>query len=83
MSEDTRKLKVQILGTGCAKCKTLAEHAEKAAKELGLDCTIEKVSDLKEIMKFGVMITPALVVDGKVKVAGKVPTSEEIKSMLS
>jgi len=83
MSEDTRKLKVQILGTGCSKCKTLAEHAEKAAKELGLDCTIEKVSDLKEIMKFGVMITPALVVDGKVKVAGKVPTSEEIKSMLS
>lgn len=83
MSEDTRKLKVQILGTGCAKCKTLAEHAEKAAKELGLDCTIEKVSDLKEIMKFGVMITPALVVDGKVKVAGKVPTLDEIKSMLA
>jgi small redox-active disulfide protein 2 len=83
MSEDTRKLKVQILGTGCAKCKTLAEHAEKAANELGLDCTIEKVSDLKEIMKFGVMITPALVVDGKVKVAGKVPTPDEIKSMLA
>jgi len=48
MSEDTRKLKLQILGTGCAKCKTLAEHAEKAAKELGLEYTIEKVADLKE-----------------------------------
>ena len=74
--------KIQVLGTGCAKCKTLAEHAEKAAKELGLDCTIEKVADLKAIMKFGVMVTPALLVDGKVKVAGKVPTSDEIKSML-
>jgi small redox-active disulfide protein 2 len=83
MSEDTKKLRIQILGTGCAKCKTLAEHAEKAAKELGLACTIEKVTDLKEIMKFGVMMTPALVVDGKVKVAGKVPGLSEIKSMIS
>jgi small redox-active disulfide protein 2 len=82
MSEDTRKLKLQILGTGCAKCKTLAEHAEKAAKELGLEYTIEKVADLKEIMTFGVMITPALVVNGKVKVAGKVPDLKEIKAML-
>jgi small redox-active disulfide protein 2 len=75
--------KIQVLGTGCAKCKTLAEHAEKAAKELRLEYTIEKVADLKEIMKFGVMITPALVVDGKVKVAGKVPDIEEIKTMIS
>ena len=75
--------KIQVLGTGCAKCKTLMEHAEKAAKELGLEYTIEKVTDLKEIMKFGVMVTPALVVDGKVKVAGKVSTPEEIKSMLT
>jgi small redox-active disulfide protein 2 len=75
--------KIQVLGTGCAKCKTLAEHTEKAAKELGIDCTIEKVADLKEIMKFGVMVTPALVVDGKVKIAGKVPTPDEIKSMLA
>jgi small redox-active disulfide protein 2 len=82
MSEDTRKLKLQILGTGCAKCKTLAEYAEKAAKELGLEYTIEKVADLKEIMTFGVMITPALVVNGKVKVAGKVPDLKEIKAML-
>jgi small redox-active disulfide protein 2 len=75
--------KIQILGTGCAKCKTLAEHAEKAIRELGLDCQIEKVTDLKEIMKFGVMVTPALAVDGKVKVAGKVASLEEIKIMLS
>ena len=75
--------KIQVLGTGCAKCKALTEHAEKAAKELGLKYTIEKVTDLKEIMKFGIMITPALVVDGKVKVAGKVPSLEEIKSMLA
>jgi small redox-active disulfide protein 2 len=74
--------KIQVLGTGCAKCKTLAEHVETTAKELGLEYTIEKVADLKEIMKFGVMITPALVVDGKVKVAGRVPSLEEIKSML-
>ena len=74
--------KIQVLGTGCAKCKALMEHAEKAAKELGLDCTIEKVADLKEIMKFGVMVTPAFVVDGKVKVVGKVPDLKEIKAML-
>jgi small redox-active disulfide protein 2 len=75
--------KIQILGIGCAKCKTLAEHTEKAAKDLGLDCAIEKVTDIKEIMKFGVMVTPALVVDGKVKIAGKVPAIDEIKKMLS
>jgi small redox-active disulfide protein 2 len=74
--------KIQVLGTGCAKCKTLAERAENAAKELGLEYTIEKVADLKEIIKFSVMVTPALVVDGKVKVAGKVPDLNEIKAML-
>jgi small redox-active disulfide protein 2 len=75
--------KIQILGTGCAKCKTLAERTEQAVKELGLDGQIEKVTDIKEIMKFGVMMTPALVVDGVVKLVGKVPASEEIKAMLS
>jgi small redox-active disulfide protein 2 len=74
--------KIQVLGTGCAKCKTLAEHAEKAAKELGFEYTIEKVTDLKAIMKFGVMVTPALVVDGKVRIAGKVPDLKEVKAML-
>jgi len=75
--------KVQILGTGCPKCKKLAENAEGAAKELGLDYQLEKVTDIAKIMAFGVMITPALVVDGQVKVAGKVPSVEEIKAMLA
>ena len=76
-------MKIQILGTGCPKCKKLAENAEAAAKALGVDCEIEKVTDVKEIIKFGVMMTPALAVDGEVKVAGKVPGVEEIKAMLA
>lgn len=75
--------KVQILGTGCPKCKKLAENTEAAAKALDLDCDIEKVTDINEIMKFGVMITPALAVDGQVKVVGKVPSPDEIKKMLA
>jgi small redox-active disulfide protein 2 len=75
--------KIQILGTGCPKCKKLTENAQAAAKELGLEFELEKVSDIKEIMQFGVMMTPALVVDGKVKVVGKVPSPEEIKLMLA
>jgi small redox-active disulfide protein 2 len=74
--------KIQILGTGCPKCKKLAENAEAAAKELKLEFEIEKVSDINEMMKFGVMMTPALVVDGQVKAVGKVPSSDEIKQML-
>ena len=74
--------KLQILGTGCPKCKKLAENTETAAKALGIEYTIEKVTDLNEIMKFGVMMTPALAVDGKVKVVGKVPGPEAIKGML-
>ena len=75
--------KLQILGTGCAKCNALAEAAKNAADELGLEYEIEKVTDLKTIMTFGVMTTPALVVDGTVKVAGKVPGHAEIKTLLS
>ena len=74
--------KLQILGTGCPKCKKLAENAEAAAKALGIEYTIEKVADINEIMKFGVMMTPALAVDGQVKVVGKVPDAEAIKAML-
>lgn len=74
--------KIQILGTGCPKCKKLAESTEQAAKELGIEYELEKVTKIADIMKFGVMITPALVVDGKVKVAGKVPTIEELKEMI-
>ncbi|MEN6520362.1 MAG: thioredoxin family protein [Armatimonadota bacterium] len=74
--------KLQILGTGCPKCIKLAELTEEAAKELGIEYKIEKVNDVRKIMEFGVMMTPALAVDGEVKVAGRVPSIEEIKKML-
>ena len=73
---------IQILGTGCAKCEMLARHADEAARALGLDYELVKVTDLMAITKFGVMMTPALVVDGVVKVSGRVPTAEAIKAML-
>jgi len=73
---------LQILGTGCPKCKKLAENTEAAAKALGLDYQLEKVTEITKIMAFGVMITPALVVDGQVKTAGKVPSPDDIKKML-
>jgi small redox-active disulfide protein 2 len=75
--------KIQILGTGCPKCRKLAENAEAAAKSVGIKYEIEKVTDINEIMKFGVMMTPALVVDGWVKAVGKVPSLDEVKAMLS
>ena len=75
-------VKIQILGSGCAKCRQLAANAETAAEELGLDYELVKVTDLKEIMSFGVMLTPALAVDGQVKVVGKVPKPEDMKQML-
>ena len=74
--------KIQILGTGCPKCKKLAENAEAAVKDLGIEYDIEKVTNINEIMSFGVMMTPALAVDGEVKVVGKVSSTEEIKAML-
>ena len=74
--------KLQILGTGCPKCKKLAENAGAAAKALGIEYEIEKVTDITEIMKFGVMMTPALAIDGKVKVVGKVISAEEIKNLI-
>lgn len=76
-------MKLQILGSGCAKCNQLAEVAEMAAKELALDYEMEKVTDLNQIMSFGVMITPALVVDGKVKLSGKIPSLEQMKELLT
>lgn len=75
--------KLQILGTGCAKCTTLAANTEAAAKELGIAYELEKVTDLNQIMSFGVMMTPALAVDGVVKVVGKVPSPKEIKPFLA
>ncbi len=74
--------KIQILGTGCAKCTQLYQNAEQAAKELGIAYEMEKVTQINDIMKFGVMVTPALAVDGQVKSVGKVLSAAEIKAML-
>lgn len=74
--------KIQILGTGCPKCKKLAENAEVAAKQTGIEYEIIKITDINEITKFGVMMTPALAVDGEVKIVGKVASPEEIKAIL-
>ena len=75
--------KIQILGTGCPKCNALTQNVKTAAQEMGIECQIEKVTEINEIMKFGVMMTPALVIDGQVKVVGKVLSPEQIKAMLS
>lgn len=80
MGEGVKKL--TILGTGCPKCRKLAENAESAAIDLGIPYQMEKVTDIKEIVAFGVMMTPALAVDGVVKVSGKVPTTEELERIL-
>ncbi len=74
--------KIQILGTGCPKCTKLTENAETAARNLGIEYEIEKIKDINEIMKFGVMITPALAVDGQVKIVGKVPSPQDIEKMI-
>jgi small redox-active disulfide protein 2 len=74
--------KIQILGTGCAKCQNLAAVANEAAQALGLPYELQKVTDLKEIMRFKVMSTPALVVDGQVKLTGRVPTIAEAKQLI-
>lgn len=74
--------KIQILGTGCPKCKALTANAEQAANEIGMEYEIEKVQDINEIISFGVMTTPALAVDGKVLASGKVLSSDEIQNLL-
>jgi small redox-active disulfide protein 2 len=75
--------KLQILGTGCPKCKKLTELTEAAAKAAGIEYELEKVTDINDIVAFGVMTTPALVVDGEVKVAGRLPSASELQSMLT
>lgn len=76
-------MKIEILGTGCPKCKKLEENARKAVEELKKDAEIVKVTDINKIVEYGVMSTPALVIDGKVKSYGKVADVEEIKDMLN
>jgi small redox-active disulfide protein 2 len=75
-------MKVQVLGTGCPKCAQLTENAKAAIEESGADCELEKVTDINEILKFGVMMTPAIAIDGEVKAVGKVSSTDEIKEML-
>ena len=74
---------IQVLGTGCKRCFALKENAEQAVKNLGVDAQVEKIEDINEIVKYGVMSTPALAVDGKVKIVGKVASTEEIMTLLS
>lgn len=76
-------MKIQILGTGCSRCKTLASNAETAVKELDLQAEIEKVTGIQDILKFQILATPGLVIDGQVKAAGRVPSTEEIKQLLA
>ncbi|MCK5126389.1 MAG: TM0996/MTH895 family glutaredoxin-like protein [candidate division Zixibacteria bacterium] len=75
--------KIEVLGPGCAKCQKLAELTQQAADEIGFDYVFTKVTDIMQITTYGVMITPALVVDGDVKVSGTVPSLDEIKKMIS
>ena len=80
---ETRMKKIQILGPGCPKCEKLAELTKDVATAAGIEFEMEKVADIQEIMKFGVMITPALVVDGQVKFSGKIPDRETIEKMIT
>jgi small redox-active disulfide protein 2 len=75
-------MEIKILGSGCAKCKTLEKMTRDVVAQNGIEATITKVEDIREIMKFGVMTTPALVVDGKVEIKGRIPSNEEIKQIL-
>ena len=74
---------IQVLGTGCAKCTKLKENAEKAVEELGVEATVEKIEDINVITGFGVMMTPALAIDGEVKAVGKVLSSGDIRKLLA
>jgi len=75
--------RIQVLGPGCAKCEKLKHHAEAAVVQAGVEATVEKITDINAITGFGVMMTPALAIDGQVKFVGKVPSPEEIARLLS
>jgi small redox-active disulfide protein 2 len=76
-------MKIQILGTGCPKCKALAANTKQAVEELGVDAEIEKIEDIREIMKFNILVTPGLAIDGNVKAAGRVLSADEIKKIIA
>ena len=73
---------IQVLGTGCTRCKTLHEAVKKAVEEAGVDAEVEKVEDIQQIMAFELIMTPGLVINGEVKAAGRLPSVEEIKKMI-
>jgi len=75
--------RIEVLGPGCSNCKVLYERTQRAAKELGLECEIEKITDLNVIMGYRVMSTPGLVVDGELNFSGRVPSVEQLKELLS
>jgi len=75
--------KLQVLGPGCSRCKKLAELTEEAAKSVGIDYEIEKITDIQKLAEIGILMTPTLMVDGEVKVAGKVPSLKELIKILS
>jgi len=74
--------RIQSLGTGCTRCRNLTANAQKAVQELGIEAEIEKVTEIEDIIKFQILMTPGLVIDGQVKAAGRIPSVEEIKQML-
>lgn len=76
-------MEIKVLGTGCARCKSLEKITKKAVEELGIDASVEKVEDIQEIMNYSVMRTPALVIDGRVVMSGKVPGVSELKNLLT
>jgi small redox-active disulfide protein 2 len=76
-------LKIEILGTGCSKCKKVTDNVKRAVDELGLDIQVEKIEDINKILDYGVMMTPGIVIDGEVKVAGKIPDVKQIKQWIT
>ena len=74
---------IKVLGPGCAKCQEMLQLTQQAVEQLGLNCPVEKVSDIQQIVEYGVMMTPALVVDGQVKISGKVPSLDNLKKLLA
>ncbi|ODS35088.1 MAG: glutaredoxin [Candidatus Altiarchaeales archaeon WOR_SM1_86-2] len=75
-------MKIEILGAGCMKCKKLYENVKRAVEELGIDADVEKIEDMDKIISSGVMMTPAIAVDGKIKASGRIPSTEEIKKWI-
>jgi small redox-active disulfide protein 2 len=82
VSYGEEKMEIKVLGTGCQKCQQTEEHVREAIAEAGVDADVHKVTDLIEITKYGVFLTPAVVIDGEVKSTGKIPTTEEIKAWI-